>query len=110
MALTETGTSNDVVFAGVATLPQKRPITELSIMDANKDEYVTRHLVDGRIIYCDHRVSVIAGYLSEEISGLNAFGFMHKDDCRWTMIGLRQSKHLNVTSVKFSHWNTYRIT
>ncbi|XP_018317009.1 circadian locomoter output cycles protein kaput isoform X2 [Mycetomoellerius zeteki] len=86
----ETGTSNDVVFAGVATLPQKRPITELSIMDANKDEYVTRHLVDGRIIYCDHRVSVIAGYLSEEISGLNAFGFMHKDDCRWTMIGLRQ--------------------
>ncbi|XP_018392295.1 PREDICTED: aryl hydrocarbon receptor nuclear translocator 2-like [Cyphomyrmex costatus] len=85
-----TSTSNDIVFAGVATLPQKRPITELSIMDANKDEYVTRHLVDGRIIYCDHRVSVIAGYLSEEISGLNAFGFMHKDDWRWTMIGLRQ--------------------
>ncbi|XP_018049096.1 PREDICTED: aryl hydrocarbon receptor nuclear translocator 2-like isoform X1 [Atta colombica] len=85
-----TSTTNDIVFAGIATLPQKRPITELSIMDANKDEYVTRHLVDGRIIYCDHRVSVIAGYLSEEISGLNAFGFMHKDDCRWTMIGLRQ--------------------
>ncbi|XP_011698026.1 PREDICTED: circadian locomoter output cycles protein kaput-like isoform X2 [Wasmannia auropunctata] len=85
-----TSTSNDIVFAGVATLPKKRPITELSIMDANKDEYVTRHLVDGRIIYCDHRVSVVAGYMSEEVSGLNAFAFMHKDDFRWTMIGLRQ--------------------
>ncbi|KMQ96377.1 neuronal pas domain-containing protein 2 [Lasius niger] len=86
----ETTGNNDIVFAGVATLPKKRPITELSIMDANKDEYVTRHLVDGRIIYCDHRVSVVAGYMSEEVSGLNAFAFMHKDDFRWTMIGLRQ--------------------
>lgn len=90
-----TGTSNDIVFAGVASLPKKRPITELSIIDANKDEYVTRHLVDGRIIYCDHRVSVVAGYLSEEVSGLSAFGFMHKDDFRWTIIGLRQSKPLH---------------
>ncbi|KAG7188098.1 hypothetical protein KM043_015948 [Ampulex compressa] len=85
-----TSTNNDIVFVGMARLPKKRPITELSIIDANKDEYVTRHLVDGRIIYCDHRVSVVAGYLSEEVSGLSAFSFMHKDDFRWTMIGLRQ--------------------
>ncbi|XP_050455079.1 aryl hydrocarbon receptor nuclear translocator-like protein 1 isoform X2 [Cataglyphis hispanica] len=85
-----TGTSNDIIFAGVATLPKKRPITELSIMDATKDEYMTRHLVDGRIVYCDHRVSIVAGYLSEEVSGQNAFGFMHKADLRWTMVGLRQ--------------------
>ncbi|XP_012137893.2 uncharacterized protein LOC100884063 isoform X1 [Megachile rotundata] len=83
-------TSNDIVFVGVARVMMKRPITEISIMDANKDEYVTRHLVDGRIIYCDHRVSVVAGYLSEEVSGLSAFSFMHKDDFRWTMIVLRQ--------------------
>ncbi|TGZ32334.1 Uncharacterized protein DBV15_07217 [Temnothorax longispinosus] len=85
-----TGTSNDIVFTGIVTMPKKRSITELSILDANKDEYVTRHLVDGRIIFCDHRVSVVAGFLSEEVSGRNAFSFMHKDDFRWTMIGLRQ--------------------
>lgn len=102
LTLTETTGNNDIVFAGVATLPKKRPITELSIMDANKDEYVTRHLVDGRIIYCDHRVSVVAGYMSEEVSGLNAFAFMHKDDFRWTMIGLRQSKfsHLSMINIR----------
>lgn len=108
-ALSETG-NNDIVFAGLVTLPKKRPITDLSIIDANKNEYVTRHLVDGRIIYCDHRVSIVAGYMAEEVSGLNAFAFMHKDDFRWTMIGLRQSKpsHSNVISAKLSHWNTRR--
>lgn len=85
-----TSTSDDIIFVCMAFLLKKRPITKLSIIDANKQEYVTRHLVDGRIIYCDHRISIVAGYLPEEVSGLSAFGFMHKDDCRWTMIGLRQ--------------------
>lgn len=71
---------------------KKRTITELSLLEADKDEYVTRHLVDGRIIFCDHRISVVAGYMAEEVSGKSAFAFMHKDDFRWTMIGLRQSE------------------
>ncbi|XP_031826449.1 uncharacterized protein LOC116424323 isoform X2 [Nomia melanderi] len=83
-------TSNDIIFVGVARLLMKRPITGISIIDANKDEYLTRHLVDGRILYCDHRVSVVAGYLAEEVSGLSAFNFMHKDDLWWAMIALRQ--------------------
>ncbi|XP_014613092.1 PREDICTED: uncharacterized protein LOC106791735 [Polistes canadensis] len=85
-----TSTNNDIIFVGVAWFPKKRPITELSITDANKEEYVTRHLVDGRIIYCDHRISIVAGYMSEEVSGMSAFKYMHKDDVRWTIIGLRQ--------------------
>lgn len=87
-----TSTSNDIVFVGVAQLLMKQPLTKISIIDANKNEYITRHLVDGRIIYCDHRVSVVAGYLSEEVSGMSAFGFMHKDDRIWAMVALRQSE------------------
>ncbi|KOX81146.1 Neuronal PAS domain-containing protein 2 [Melipona quadrifasciata] len=83
-------TSNDIVFVGVARLLMRRPITKISIIDANKDEYITRHLVDGRIIYCDHRVSVVAGYLSEEVSGKSAFRFMHRADRVWAMIALRE--------------------
>ncbi|XP_051162603.1 circadian locomoter output cycles protein kaput-like isoform X2 [Leptopilina boulardi] len=84
------GTSNDIIFIGIARMLKKRTITELSLLEADKDEYVTRHLVDGRIIFCDHRISVVAGYMAEEVSGKSAFAFMHKDDFRWTMIGLRQ--------------------
>ncbi|XP_033221977.1 hypoxia-inducible factor 1-alpha-like isoform X2 [Belonocnema kinseyi] len=85
-----TGTGNDVIFVGIARLLKKRTITDLSLLEADKDEYVTRHLVDGRIIFCDHRISIVAGYMAEEVSGKSAFAFMHKDDFRWTMIGLRQ--------------------
>ncbi|XP_015125703.1 hypoxia-inducible factor 1-alpha isoform X2 [Diachasma alloeum] len=82
-------TNNDVIFVGIARLMHRR-VTELSLFEATKEEYVTRHLVDGRIIFCDHRISIVAGYMSEEVSGANAFRYMHKDDVRWTMIGLRQ--------------------
>ncbi|KAJ8976459.1 hypothetical protein NQ317_012837 [Molorchus minor] len=59
-------------------------------MEASKDEYVTRHLIDGRIINCDQRISIVAGYMIDEVSGHSAFKYMHRDDVRWVMIALRQ--------------------
>ncbi|KAJ8687744.1 hypothetical protein QAD02_023538, partial [Eretmocerus hayati] len=82
-------TSNDIIFIGNARLLKKRSITELPLLEANKNEYFTRHLVDGRIIFCDHRISLVVGYMAEEVSGMSAFKYMHKDDVRWTMVALR---------------------
>lgn len=82
-------TSNDIVFIGIARMMQKR-ITELSLFEANKQEYVTRHLLDGRIVFSDHRIAVVAGYMTEEVSGTNAFSFMHKEDVRYTVMALKQ--------------------
>jgi hypothetical protein len=41
---------------------------------------------------CDYRISVVAGYMAEEVTGESAFKFMHKDDVRFTIVALRQSK------------------
>ncbi|CAG5081433.1 Similar to Arntl: Aryl hydrocarbon receptor nuclear translocator-like protein 1 (Mus musculus) [Cotesia congregata] len=82
-------TSNDIIFTGIAKVIHKR-ITELSLYEANKQEYITRHLVDGRIVFSDHRIALVAGYMSEEVSGVNAFRFMHKDDVMWAITALRQ--------------------
>ncbi|XP_043285664.1 hypoxia-inducible factor 1-alpha-like isoform X2 [Venturia canescens] len=82
-------TSNDIIFVGIARM-RKRRITELSLLEANKEEYVTRHLVDGRIIFCDHRISVVAGYMTHEVSGMSAFKYMHAEDVLWTIVALRQ--------------------
>ncbi|XP_025836847.1 neuronal PAS domain-containing protein 2 isoform X2 [Agrilus planipennis] len=60
------------------------------LVEASKSEYVTRHLLDGKIVSCDQRISLVAGYMSEEVSGLCAFNFMHRQDVRWVMIALRQ--------------------
>jgi PAS domain-containing protein len=73
------------------TIFRPEPLSE-RLLEASKDEYVTRHLIDGRIIDCDQRISFIAGYMTEEVSGLSAFKFMHRDDVRWVMIALRQSE------------------
>ncbi|XP_044761313.1 neuronal PAS domain-containing protein 2-like [Coccinella septempunctata] len=67
--------------------PEKIP---LRMMESSKDEYYTRHLVDGRIVCCDQRISLIAGYFTDEVFGISAFKFMHLDDVRWVIIALRQ--------------------
>lgn len=54
---------------------------------------------------CDQRISIVAGYLTEEVSGLSPFTFMHKDDVRWVMVALRQSEffilRVELTNSKF---------
>lgn len=61
-------------------------------VEANRLEYKTRHLIDGRIIDCDQRISIVAGYMTDEVRNLSPFTFMHQDDVRWVIVALRQSK------------------
>lgn len=63
------------------------------LIEACRYEYKTRHLIDGRIVQCDQRISIVAGYLTEEVSGLSPFTFIHRDDVRWVMVALRQSNN-----------------
>ena len=64
------------------------------LIEACRYEYKTRNLIDGRIVQCDQRISIVAGYLTEEIAGLSPFTFIHRDDVRWVMVALRQSEYL----------------
>lgn len=74
---------DEYLLVCVARPFRNKGITELSLMEAVQDEYVTRHLPDGRIIYSDHRIAFVAGYLTEEVMGLSAFNFIHQDDLPW---------------------------
>ncbi|KAJ0183930.1 hypothetical protein K1T71_000353 [Dendrolimus kikuchii] len=80
---------NDVVFIGVVRLATETFITE-SKMEAFKMEYRTRHSVDGEIIQCEPRISLVTGYMTHEVFGVNAMNFMHRDDVRWVVIALRE--------------------
>ncbi|XP_054273709.1 basic helix-loop-helix ARNT-like protein 2 isoform X3 [Macrosteles quadrilineatus] len=81
---------NDIILVAVVKPFREKRITTLSLMEACREEFITRHTLDGRIIYTDHRISIVAGYLSEEVCGVPGFQYMHKEDMRWTMVGLRQ--------------------
>ncbi|VVC40105.1 Nuclear translocator,Myc-type, basic helix-loop-helix (bHLH) domain,PAS fold,PAS domain [Cinara cedri] len=81
---------NSVLLHAVVRPFNERRVTEVSLLEATKEEYITRHLLDGRIIYVDHRISIVSGFMPQEVSGTLAFTYMHKDDVRWVMIALRQ--------------------
>ncbi|XP_053624190.1 neuronal PAS domain-containing protein 2-like isoform X2 [Plodia interpunctella] len=80
---------NDIVFVGVV-----RPTTETfhteSAMETFRMEYRTRHCIDGQIIQTEHRIGLVTGYMTDEVNGVNALNFMHKDDVRWVIIALRE--------------------
>ncbi|XP_055603947.1 hypoxia-inducible factor 3-alpha-like [Uranotaenia lowii] len=80
---------NDIVLVAMVQVMKVPTICD-RLIEACKYEYKTRHLIDGRIVQCDHRISVVAGYLTNEVSGLSPFTFMHKDDVRWVIVALRQ--------------------
>lgn len=82
--------NNDVVLVAVVRPLKQKRLTQLSLMEAFREEFVTRHTIDGQIVYTDHRISTVSGYFAEEVTGVTGFRFMHKEDMRWTMIGLRQ--------------------
>ncbi|XP_076037059.1 uncharacterized protein LOC143022628 isoform X2 [Oratosquilla oratoria] len=67
-----------------------RPITELSLLESTQDEYITRHFIDGRILYSDHRMSTVLGMMPEEVQGKPAFMFMLEDDVLWSIVAQKQ--------------------
>lgn len=80
---------NDIVLVGMVRVIRP-PKLNARIMEANSFEYRTRHLIDGRIIDCDQRIGLVAGYMKGEVTGLSPFTFMHQDDVRWVIVALRQ--------------------
>ncbi|KAK4287643.1 hypothetical protein Pmani_039286 [Petrolisthes manimaculis] len=66
-----------------------RPITELSLVESTQDEYITRHSMNGKILYTDHRISFVTGMMPTEVMGTSAFTYMHPDDMVWSVMAQR---------------------
>jgi len=56
-----TGSGNDIdtVLIAVVRTMRERNVSSRSLLHATREEYVTRHLLDGRIIYCDYRYDIL---------------------------------------------------
>ncbi|TDG41910.1 hypothetical protein AWZ03_011665 [Drosophila navojoa] len=95
---------NDIVLTACARIIRPPKIVN-RLFDANTLEYRTRHLIDGRIIDCDQRIGIVAGYMTDEVRNLNPFTFMHNDDVRWVIVALRQMYDCNSSYGE----STYRL-
>ncbi|GBM64500.1 Circadian locomoter output cycles protein kaput [Araneus ventricosus] len=81
------------------------PYNQLSLEDATADEYVTRHSLDGTIIYADHRLATITGHMPNEVIGLSAYEYIHKDDMPIALF----AHHLMFSSDKGTGIIVYRL-
>ncbi|XP_046867451.1 uncharacterized protein LOC6644494 [Drosophila willistoni] len=95
---------NDIVLTACARIIRPPKIIS-RLVDANTLEYKTRHLIDGRIIDCDQRIGIVAGYMTDEVRNLSPFTFMHNDDVRWVIVALRQMYDCNSSYGE----STYRL-
>lgn len=48
-------TNDNVVLVAVMKPCREKRITAHSILEATKEEWISRHLIDGTIVYSDHR-------------------------------------------------------
>ncbi|KAI1301158.1 Circadian locomoter output cycles protein kaput [Halotydeus destructor] len=69
-----------VLFKGFIEIKSAGPSAQLSLSDANQDEYVTRISLDGTLLFADHRISTILGFMPHEVVGQSAYNFILVED------------------------------
>ncbi|RWS12620.1 Neuronal PAS domain-containing protein 2-like protein [Dinothrombium tinctorium] len=67
------------LFCGVVQVLEPNP-RDLSLSEANDNEYRTRLTLDGTLVYADQRISLITGHFPEEVCGNSAYDYIHEDD------------------------------
>ncbi|XP_068206762.1 uncharacterized protein [Palaemon carinicauda] len=93
------------LLVGFIRVVKDRPITEISLLESTQDEYITRHTMDGKILYSDHRISFVTGLMPTEVIGTSAFKYMHSEDMVWSMVAHK----LMFTSTQGQGLVSYRL-
>jgi PAS domain-containing protein len=84
-------TSPNFIFKAFIQVVPNSPMNDLTLADANCDEYVSRLSLDGRLIYADHRISVVIGYSPAEVLGKSAYDYIIPNDHNISLFAHRLS-------------------
>lgn len=68
------------IFVGTGRLQTPQLIRELSIIDSTKCEFTSRHSLEWKFLFLDHRAPPIIGYLPFEVLGTSGYDYYHVDD------------------------------
>jgi len=69
-----------LVFVGTGRLQTPQLLREMSIVDSTKNEFTSRHSLEWKFLFLDHRASQIIGYLPFEVLGTSGYDYYHVDD------------------------------
>ncbi|KAH3730673.1 hypothetical protein DPMN_056664 [Dreissena polymorpha] len=68
-----------VYFLCTVRLQSTQLVREMSIVDSNK-EFSSRHSLEWKFLFLDHRAPPIIGYLPFEVLGTSGYDYYHPDD------------------------------
>ncbi|XP_076650240.1 circadian locomoter output cycles kaput protein Clock [Halictus rubicundus] len=74
------GMDTKLIFVGTGRLQTPQLIRELSVMDNTKSEFTSRHSLEWKFLFLDHRAPPIIGYLPFEVLGTSGYDYYHVDD------------------------------
>lgn len=66
------------VCTGRLQIPQL--IRDMSVVDSSKSEFTSRHSLEWKFLFLDHRAPPIIGYLPFEVLGTSGYDYYHFDD------------------------------
>lgn len=75
-----TDSDTRLIFVGTGRLMTPQLIREMSIVDSTKSEFTSRHSLEWKFLFLDHRAPPIIGYLPFEVLGTSGYDYYHFDD------------------------------
>lgn len=75
-----TQVKDNMSFCCTVQIENAQFIREMSIIDEAKAEFTSRHSLEWKFLYLDHRASPIIGYLPFEVLGTSGYDYYHPDD------------------------------
>lgn len=86
---------------GVGRTQTPQLVREMTVVDTEKSEFTSRHSLEWKFIYLDHRATPIIGYLPFEVLGTSGYDYNHFDDldnivdCHETGKSLTKAGYMN---------------
>ncbi|XP_050443431.1 circadian locomoter output cycles protein kaput-like [Adelges cooleyi] len=69
-----------LVFVGIGRLMTPQLLKELTVMEDIKGEFTSRHSLEWKFLFLDHRGPPIIGYMPFEVLGTSGYEYYHIDD------------------------------
>ncbi|CAB3225450.1 unnamed protein product [Arctia plantaginis] len=69
-----------LLFVCTARLYTPQLIRDVSLVDSSRSEFTSRHSLEWKFLFLDHRAPPIIGYLPFEVLGTSGYDYYHFDD------------------------------
>lgn len=69
-----------LLFVCTGRLYTPQLIRDVSLVDSSRSEFTSRHSLEWKFLFLDHRAPPIIGYLPFEVLGTSGYDYYHFDD------------------------------